>query len=182
VALFLTGAALVLLAAALMHGEGAPRRGVGWTWLGVALAVGATIAGMAVWDPASGWPVWFPLLWLPALMVVAFPVPSAHAVVSVALAAGSLASLLTWSAELRGRTQLAQREVAGSGRWMIRWRAAWWGSSPTTSPPRPRRPARPNSSHSGAARCLRRSTIRCISRSGRPNAAGTLIWRSIRWR
>ncbi|MFL5507827.1 MAG: ATP-binding protein, partial [Gemmatimonadales bacterium] len=115
VALFLAGAALVLLASALMHGEGAPRRGVGWTWLGVALAVGATIAGMAVWDPASGWPVWFPLLWLPALMVVAFPVPSAHAVVSVALAAGSLASLLTWSAELRGRTQLAQREVARLG-------------------------------------------------------------------
>jgi two-component system nitrogen regulation sensor histidine kinase NtrY len=115
VALFFVGAALVLLASALMHGRGAPRRGVGWTWLGVGLGVGAAVVGMAVWDPSSGWPAWFPLLWLPALMVAAFPVPPLQAVVSVALAAGSLASLLTWSAELRGRTQLAQREVARLG-------------------------------------------------------------------
>jgi signal transduction histidine kinase len=115
VALFLAGAALVLLASALMHGNGSPRPGVGWTWLGVALAVGAAVIGMVVWDPASGWPPWFPWLWLPALMVVAFPVPSLHAVVSITLVAGSLASLLTWSAELRGRTQQAQREVARLG-------------------------------------------------------------------
>jgi signal transduction histidine kinase/type IV secretory pathway VirB2 component (pilin) len=115
VALFLAGAALVVFASAHMRGDGAPTARVGWAWLGVALTAGAAVIGMVVWDPAGGWPPWFLLLWLPALLVVAFPLPAPHAIASLALVAGSLASLLTWSAELHGRAQMAQREVARLG-------------------------------------------------------------------
>jgi signal transduction histidine kinase len=114
-ALFLAGAALLVLASALIQGDGTPRARVGWTWVGMALTAAAAVIGLVVWDPASGWPVPFLLLWLPALLVVAVPLPAPHAVARFALVAGSLASLLTWSAELRGRTQLAEREVARLG-------------------------------------------------------------------
>ncbi|HEX5634297.1 MAG TPA: hypothetical protein VFX50_13750, partial [Gemmatimonadales bacterium] len=110
VALFLSGAGLVVLASALLQGDG-PRRHGGWAWLGMALAVLAAIVGLAVWRPRAAWPEWFPLLWLPALLVARVPLRARQAVVGVALAAGSLAALLTWSGDLRGRMAAAQREV-----------------------------------------------------------------------
>ena len=114
-ALFLVGAALVLLAAALLQGDEPPRASATSMWLGVALAVAAAVVGLAIWEPSAGWPAAFALLWLPALLLVAVPVPPVQAVFGIAVAAGGLASLLTWSAELDGRAQLAQREVARLG-------------------------------------------------------------------
>jgi signal transduction histidine kinase len=110
VALFCAGAGLVVLAAALLRGDGPPRRS-GWVWVAVALVVLAAVAGVMIWRPGRGWPIWYPGLWLPALVVALAPLRARQAVLGVALAAGSLAALLTWSAELRGQMAEAQREV-----------------------------------------------------------------------
>jgi signal transduction histidine kinase len=114
-ALFLAAAGPIVLASALIRGDAEPRRRGGWSWLGVLAAIGAAVLGLYLWQPDSGWPRWFPLLWAPVILVVTLPLPTGRAVVSMALAAGSLSSLLTWQAEHRGRMLQAQREVSRLG-------------------------------------------------------------------
>ncbi len=114
-ALFLAATGPIVLAAALLRGDGAPRPRGGWALLGAATAMGAAVAGLYLWQPSSGWPAWFPALWAPALLVVGLPLSTSQALVSMALAAGSLSSLLTWQAEHRGRMLQAEREVLRLG-------------------------------------------------------------------
>ena len=114
-ALFLAATGPIVLAAALLRGSAAPRR-IGWaSWLGVAAAIFAAVVGLYIWQPSSEWPRWFPLLWAPVLLVASMPLPTGQAVVSIALAAGSLSSLFTWQADHRGRMLQAQREVSRLG-------------------------------------------------------------------
>jgi signal transduction histidine kinase len=110
-ALFLVAAGPIVLASALLRGDAEPRRIGWWSWLGVSVAILAAVTGLYIWQPSTEWPLWFPLLWVPVLLVAILPVPTGQAVVSIALASGSLASLLTWQAEHRGRMLQAQREV-----------------------------------------------------------------------
>ena len=114
-ALFLTITGPMVLASALLRGDAEPRRPGWWSWLGVAAAISAAVAGLYLWQPSSEWPWWFPLLWTPVLLVASVPLPSGQAVVSMALAAGSLSSLFTWQADHLGRMQQAEREVARLG-------------------------------------------------------------------
>ena len=116
-ALFLAATGPIVLAAALLRGDAEPRRSGWWSWLGVAAAIFAAVVGLYIWQPSSEWPRWFPLLWAPVLLVASLPLPTGQAVVSIALAAGSLSSLFTWQAAHRGRMLQAQREVfrLGSG-------------------------------------------------------------------
>jgi len=114
-ALFLVAAGPIVFAAALLRGDAEPRHRGWWSWLGVAAAVAAAVAGLYLWQPSSEWPLWFPLLWAPVLLVASVPLPTGQAVVSIALAAGSLSSLFTWQAEHRGRMQQAEREVSRLG-------------------------------------------------------------------
>jgi signal transduction histidine kinase len=113
-ALFVAGAALVVAAAALLRGAPGGRAGARVA-VGVGIAVAATLAGMERWDPLPGWPAWFPLVWTPALLLVALPARRRLAIAGIAVAIGSLAALVTWRAELVGRIQTAQRDVAGLG-------------------------------------------------------------------
>jgi len=110
-ALFLAATGPIVLAAALLRGDAEPRRSGWWSWLGVAAAIFAAVVGLYIWQPSSEWPRWFPLLWAPVLLVASLPLPTGQAVVSIALAAGSLSSLFTWQATHRGRMLQAQREV-----------------------------------------------------------------------
>src|SRR5262249_30976001 len=65
--------------------------------------------------PAIGWPDWYTFLWTPALFLVARPAPRWANVLGAAMVAGSAASLVTWGAELHGRTVLAQADIGRLG-------------------------------------------------------------------
>jgi signal transduction histidine kinase len=110
-ALFLAAAGPIVLASALIRGDSEPRRSSSWSWVGVAAAIFAGVVGLYLWQPGSGWPNWFPVLWAPVLLVACLPLPTGQAMASIALAAGSLSSLLTWQAEQSSRLLQAQREV-----------------------------------------------------------------------
>ncbi|HEU4588938.1 MAG TPA: ATP-binding protein [Gemmatimonadales bacterium] len=103
------------MAAALIRGNAAvvPVR---WRiWAGVGIAFLAAVVGVFVWSPAGGWPEWYLFVWLPALVLVTLPAPRWPTIVGIGLVAGSAAALVTWGAELAGRLQVAQRDVARLG-------------------------------------------------------------------
>ncbi len=82
---------------------------------GVAIAVAAATVGVLVWSPRGGWPDWYTFLWTPALLLVALPAPRWATISGIALVAGSSAALVTWGAELAGKIQVAQRDIARLG-------------------------------------------------------------------
>ena len=113
--LLVAASALIVGAAALFRGSG-PESQTRWRIVvGVLIAFVATIIGVLVWSPRGGWPDWYTFLWTPALLLVALPAPRWAAISGIALVAGSSAALVTWGAELTGRLQVAQRDVARLG-------------------------------------------------------------------
>ena len=115
-ALLMAAAAPITLAAALLRGRGGATEPRWRVPAGVVIALAAAAVGLFVWQPDGGWPVWYPFLWVPALLLVAVPAPRWWAIAGVALAAGSLATLVTWGMELPGRLAVAGRDVARLGR------------------------------------------------------------------
>jgi two-component system nitrogen regulation sensor histidine kinase NtrY len=84
-------------------------------WVGIGIAVVASVVGMLAWSPNYGWPDWYPLLWVPALILVTLPASRSTTIAAIGIVAGSFAALVTWGAELSGRLQVAQRDVARLG-------------------------------------------------------------------
>ncbi len=115
VTLLLVAAVPIATAAALFRGRGTSPTSWVRAWVGMAIAVVASIIGMLVWSPNDGWPDWYPLLWVPALILVTLPAPRAATIAAIGVVAGSFAALVTWGAELSGRLQVAQRDVARLG-------------------------------------------------------------------
>jgi signal transduction histidine kinase len=114
-ALLVSGSALIIGAAALFRGNG-PESHTRWRiFAGVAIAFAAAVIGVLVWSPRGGWPDWYTFLWTPALLLVAMPAPRWATITGIALVAGSSAALVTWGAELSGRLQVAQRDIARLG-------------------------------------------------------------------
>ncbi len=113
--LLMSVSALIIAAAALFRGNG-PETPTRWRIVGgVAIAFAATVIGVLIWSPRGGWPDWYTFLWTPALLLVTLPAPRWWAISGIALVAGSSAALVTWGAELSGRVQVAQRDVARLG-------------------------------------------------------------------
>ena len=113
--LLVAASALIVGAAALFRGD-APESHTRWRVIvGVAIALSAAVIGVLVWSPQGGWPDWYTFLWTPALLLVTLPAPRWVAISGIALVAGSSAALVTWGAELAGRVQVAQRDVARLG-------------------------------------------------------------------
>jgi signal transduction histidine kinase len=114
--LLVSVSALIVPAAALFRGNG-PESQIRWRIvLGVGIAFAAAIIGVLVWTPrGGGWPAWYTFLWTPALMLVALPASRWATIAGVALVAGSSAALVTWGAEMSGRLQVAQRDIARLG-------------------------------------------------------------------
>jgi signal transduction histidine kinase len=107
--------ALIVSAAALFRGSG-PESNTRWRIIaGAGIAIAAAIIGVLVWSPRGGWPEWYTFLWTPALLLVTLPAPRWAAISGIALVAGSSAALVTWGAELSGRLQVAQRDIARLG-------------------------------------------------------------------
>jgi signal transduction histidine kinase len=115
-ALLVAAAALIVPAAALFRGAGPDTVSTSWRIVaGVAIACAAAIIGVLVWSPRGGWPDWYTFLWTPALLLVTLPAPRWAAISGIALVAGSSSALVTWGAELAGKVQVAQRDVARLG-------------------------------------------------------------------
>ncbi len=113
VTLLFAASAPIVVAAALFRG--AEQAGARWRVpTGVAIALLVSIVGLFGWSP-GGWPDWYPFLWAPALLLVALPAPRSATILGIGLVAGSSAALATWGAELAGRLQVAQRDVARLG-------------------------------------------------------------------
>ena len=113
--LLLASSALIVPTAALFRGDG-PEVSTPWRIVaGVAIAGAAAIIGVLVWSPRGGWPDWYTFLWTPALLLVTLPAPRWATIGGIALVAGSSAALVTWGAELAGKVQVAQRDVARLG-------------------------------------------------------------------
>jgi two-component system, NtrC family, nitrogen regulation sensor histidine kinase NtrY len=106
---------LIVPAAALFRGDGPESHSRGRIVAGVGIALGATLIGVLIWTPREGWPPWYPFLWTPALLLVAMPARRWATIIGIALVAGSSAALVTWGAELSGKLQVAQRDVARLG-------------------------------------------------------------------
>ena len=116
-ALMVSAAALIVPTAALFRGTAADHEHRGWWHIaaGVAIALAASVIGTLVWSPRGGWPDWYTFLWTPALLLVTLPGPRWAVITGIALVAGSSSALVTWGAELAGRVQVAQRDVARLG-------------------------------------------------------------------
>ncbi len=114
--LLVSVSALIVPAAALFRGDG-PDSKTRWRVVaGVAIAFAAAIIGVLVWTPrGGGWPGWYTFIWTPALLLVTLPASRWATIAGVALVAGSSAALVTWGAEMSGRLQVAQRDVARLG-------------------------------------------------------------------
>jgi two-component system, NtrC family, nitrogen regulation sensor histidine kinase NtrY len=113
--LLVAASALIVGAASLFRGNGEESHTRWRIVAGVAIAFAAAIIGVLVWSPRGGWPDWYTFLWTPALLLVALPAPRWAVITGIALVAGSSAALVTWGAELSGRLQVAQRDVARLG-------------------------------------------------------------------
>jgi signal transduction histidine kinase len=114
-ALLVSASALIVPAAGLFRGPASDDRGWWHIALGVAIALAASVIGVLVWSPRGGWPDWYTFLWTPALLLVTLPGPRWAVISGIALVAGSSSALVTWGAELAGRVQVAQRDVARLG-------------------------------------------------------------------
>jgi two-component system, NtrC family, nitrogen regulation sensor histidine kinase NtrY len=114
-ALLVSVSALIVPTAALFRGDGPETGGARRIAVGVAIAFAASVIGVLVWSPRGGWPDWYTFLWTPALLLVTCPAPRWAAVTGIALVAGSSSALVTWGAELAGKVQVAQRDVARLG-------------------------------------------------------------------
>jgi signal transduction histidine kinase len=114
VTLLLATGGLLVMAAGLLRHTATPRTNL-WPMLGAAWGAGAAVAGIFAWEGQSGWPEWYPLLWLPALFLVTRPAARRATILSVAVVAGSAAALVTWGAELEGRVEIARRDLLQLG-------------------------------------------------------------------
>ena len=114
-ALLVAASALIVPTAALFRGSGPDGAGSWRIFAGVSIAFAAAIIGVLVWSPRGGWPDWYTFLWTPALLLVTLPAPRWAVIGGIALVAGSSAALVTWGAELSGKVQVAQRDVARLG-------------------------------------------------------------------
>ncbi|HEU5303639.1 MAG TPA: ATP-binding protein [Gemmatimonadales bacterium] len=113
--LLVSVSALIVPAAALFRGNG-PESHSRWRVVaGVAIALAATVIGVLIWMPRGAWPNWYTFLWTPALLLVTLPARRWATISGIALVAGSSAALVTWGAELSGKLQVAQRDVARLG-------------------------------------------------------------------
>ena len=111
-------ASSILFAGALVRasGVGVSRRAPGIVAALWSLALGAL--SLSLWEPGNPWPIWYSLVWVPALALAVLPTARTQAVVTSAVVAGTLAAALTWSTVLERRIDQAGADAdrLGDGR------------------------------------------------------------------
>ncbi|MBA2291258.1 MAG: ATP-binding protein [Gemmatimonadales bacterium] len=105
-----TTAYLALANAPLRSGDDADAP-AGWGIAAGIVAVAVGAAGIEAWTP-SGWPPWYPVLWMVPLAMMLPRMPSPVRMGALATTAGVLATLATWGQTLDLRMDLARADVA----------------------------------------------------------------------
>jgi two-component system nitrogen regulation sensor histidine kinase NtrY len=106
-------AASLLVAAAAAGGTLVGRRGGLPSFVAPALAALAAFLGPLVLEAPGTWPQWYTVLWIVSIGALALTRRHRWSVFSAATVAALGATTLTWNAGVRGRTALANRDVAG---------------------------------------------------------------------
>jgi signal transduction histidine kinase len=107
--LLTAGGALGLGAALLLGRRPSAPSWVSWVaggWVGV-----LAVVGLVVWQPAGNWPLWYGLLWMPAVWLAVQPASRARQLMTIAVVVGAGAGLLTWGQVMHGRLLLAERDA-----------------------------------------------------------------------
>ncbi|MEP6780363.1 MAG: ATP-binding protein [Gemmatimonadaceae bacterium] len=86
------------------------RRGLP-SWLAPGLACIAALMAVPSFEAPGAWPVWYPVLWILAIVLLAFVRRSLALVAGAAVVAGCAAVTLTWAATVRTRMHYAVLDV-----------------------------------------------------------------------
>ena len=110
-ALFL--AAMVIVVAGIAAGRDAlaARRGIA-PWVAPVIAAMTAFVGPMLWRAPEGWPDWYTMLWVAAIVALALARRTKWFLVTCAVVAGCGAVTLVWGAMSRARADMARADVA----------------------------------------------------------------------
>jgi signal transduction histidine kinase len=100
------------LAATFLFGRRERPVARGITVWALLMVASLAVLGLLTWQPTGGWPVWYGLLWIPAVWLAVQPAPRPRLFTTVTAAAGTAAALLTWGAVLDQRLVLAEYDAS----------------------------------------------------------------------
>jgi two-component system nitrogen regulation sensor histidine kinase NtrY len=110
-AIALSGASVLVAGASAGQVAIGSRRGLPW-WLAPLIASGASIVAIPFWSAGGGWPAWYPVPWIVAIVLLALVRRGPALIVGAAIVAGSGAVTLTWGQTVRARMNLAATDVS----------------------------------------------------------------------
>ncbi|MGQ0538785.1 MAG: ATP-binding protein, partial [Gemmatimonadaceae bacterium] len=110
-ALFLAGAAILLIGASAGRSALGARRGVA-PWIAPVLAGAAALLAPMLWRAPVGWPAWYPVVWIAAIAALIVSRRGAASMYAAAFVAASGAATLVWGATVRRHVAQAERDVA----------------------------------------------------------------------
>lgn len=107
-------AAVTVLLAGVAAGRAALRGVLGLPlWIAPAIAAISALLAPALIRAPGAFPALYPVLWVAAIVALAFARAGRGAVLATAIVAASGASALTWGQVVRARVQMAERDVQG---------------------------------------------------------------------
>jgi signal transduction histidine kinase len=109
-ALFLAGAAILLIGTSAGHTALGTRRGIP-LWAGPVIAGLAGALAPSLWRAPVGWPQWYTLLWIAAIAALLLSERTAGAVYAAAFVAACGATTLVWGATVRHHVAQATHDV-----------------------------------------------------------------------
>jgi two-component system nitrogen regulation sensor histidine kinase NtrY len=112
VTLFL--AAVTVLLSGVASGRAALRGVIGLPlWIAPAIAAAAALLAPTVMQAPGAYPPYYPVLWVAAIVALAFGRAGRGAVLATTIVAACGATALTWGQVVRARVQMAERDVQG---------------------------------------------------------------------
>ncbi|MCZ6916732.1 MAG: ATP-binding protein [Gemmatimonadetes bacterium] len=107
----LVGTVTLVAAGLLLRWSGASRYRWWTTWVAGGWSFLMALLGFLIWRPGIGWPMWYSLMWVPALFSAIQPGRRARTIFSSATVAGAAGVLLIWGAVNDGLLLNAGRDV-----------------------------------------------------------------------
>jgi signal transduction histidine kinase len=112
--LFLAAVSVLIAGATAGQAALGARRGVS-AWIAPAIAAVAALLAPGLLEAPGAYPVWYPVLWVLAIAVLALARRPRGAVLPTAIVAACGAVTLLWGQSVRERVVLAERDVAALG-------------------------------------------------------------------
>ena len=110
----LAASGLLAVALAPLRTPGDEDAGTAWGLIAIVAVLVVGLVGIEAWTPGArtaGWASWYPPLWLIPIGLMLPLTPPRMRLISLAVAAGVLASLATWSVSLDRRMELADADL-----------------------------------------------------------------------